>query len=205
MSGNFTVDNDTAASNPGNAKLKPLVWFAHHPLEVGFQTLTLIVVLCFSFTIGRWFNVFALMLIVMNIFYWIRKKEHFKSGDSNGGLVLSRDPTMVAVATNLSKGIGSYPIVKVIECKPLKNAQVGDRIPTVALYDYPKKEEAPYWGNFYPIPLSYATDDKTTLQAAMDSYGEGDWLRLQEYIKDWRPPYKAGLYKIYDEESNWQR
>ncbi len=201
MGKNYTVDNDTYASNPGNVRLKPLVWI-RHDTKAMILALLLLIAIIGAFTIGLWFNPICLILIGVNFLYWLRKKEHFKSGDSNGGLVITLEPTLVAVATDLTKGFGSFPVVKVIRCNRLRNVRVGDRIATVALYG-PTDDEVPHWSDFYPIPLAYASNNAAELKAAMNSYEAEQWQTLESHIRTLDKPYKEGLYRMKVAEGDW--
>lgn len=203
MGKNYTVDNNTYASNPGNATLNPLVWVFHDWKRVGTMSLLLIVSVLLSTQVSQWFMILMIVLFAVNLAYWVRQKEHFQSGDSNGGLVVSINPTLVAVTTDLTKGIGDYPVVKIVEYKTLKKVQLGDRIATVALYTS-SGEEDPHWIDFNPVPLSFATSDKSVFKMAMDSYDKQQWHDLENRLKEIEKPYKAGLYKVELNNSDWK-
>lgn len=198
----YTVDNNTYASNPGNAILKPLVWMKYNFFIVFILSLSVLLSI-FLIIISRWFLILPILLLKVNHFYWLRQKEHFKHGDSNGGLVVSLKPNLVAVKTDLTKGFGKYPVIKVIHYKITRNVNIGDRVPTVALYTASMDEDLPHWINFNPIPLKYATNDKQTYIRALESYNEEDWIYLEEALKEIPQPYRSGLYKIKTKDNNW--
>ena len=95
-------------------------------------------------------KIFVVPSIMVNFIYWLERKEHFKSGDSNPGLVIQTNPTLVAVATDLRKSSGSYPVVKIIKV-PLNNLKVGTRVVTVAHYGESINPNTSHWIDFYPI------------------------------------------------------
>lgn len=204
MSTNFTVDTNTFASNPGNANLNPFFWFFHD-----FKIILTISAL-FGFSIfltikfSGWLGILAILFLVINILYWLRKKEYFKSGDSNGGIVVSVNPTLVAVTTDLTKGFGEFPVVKIITCNTFKNVKVGDKIATVALYSASENDELPHWIDFHPIPLSFATKNKEVIKRAIASYESEQWKDLQNRLGEIRKPYKEGLYKSEIQTSDWK-
>ncbi|WP_420572602.1 DUF3239 domain-containing protein [Kordia sp.] len=204
MSTNFTVGNDTFASNPGNANLNPFIWL-FHDFKIIF-TLSALFGLSIFLTIkfSGWFSILAVLFLAINIFYWLRKKEHFKSGDSNGGIVVSMHPTLVAVTTDLTKGFGEFPVVKIITCNTLKNVKIGDKIATVALYSASEDDELPHWIDFHPIPLSYATNNIQVLKRTLTSYDNEQWKDLQNRLEEIKKPYQEGLYKSEIQTSDWK-
>jgi len=76
-------------------------------------------------------------------------------------------------------------------------------LPTVASYQNYEELDFPFWPNFNPIPVRYATDDKNTINKAMQSYSKSQLQNLKRYLKQIEPPYEEGLYLIYTEDSDW--
>ncbi|MGP4713419.1 MULTISPECIES: DUF3239 domain-containing protein [unclassified Psychrobacter] len=203
MKNNFTVDNDTVASNPSNAELKKRVWFRHNKIVVGSLLLFVVWSLLATVIIDIVYLFVIVVAVIINVYYWTNKKEHFLSGHSNGGIVVGTYPTLVAVNGDLSKGYGYFPVIKITKRNSLKNVNIGDRIPTVALYTASSDEFLSHWINFNPIPLSYATDDPKVLEQAMQSYPNEQWEQLENYLLNLEKPYKVGLYQVEKEHSSW--
>jgi len=203
MSNNYTVDDNSIASNPGNAELNKWVWFCHNKMDVGLLILFLVCSLLAAIVVDIMYLFIVVIAIVMNLYYWVNKKEHFFSGDSNGGIVVGTNPTLIAVNTNLTKGYGYFPVVKITKRASLKNVSIGDRLPTVALYTASTNEELAHWLDFNPIPLSYATNDAKVIKLAMQSYPIEQWEQLEKYLLELEKPYKTGLYQVDKEHSNW--
>ena len=199
----LTVDNRAVASNPGKVTLKSWVWAKNHLGEVLVLKFALIVSFVLTFGASYGFGVMAFMVLSYNVLYWIRKKEHFKLGDSNGGIIVSANPTLAAVTTDLSKGWGTYPVLKIIEYKTSKPVQIGDRIATVALYSASTDDDLPHWIDFHPIPIDYATDDQAEIERALLSYENDNWAVIERRIKQIPKPFKVGLYRVDLEESDW--
>lgn len=204
MSKNFTVDNDSWASNPGNTNLNPLIWFTHDFKNILGLTTLLGLSVFLTIKISGWFSILGILLLAINIFYWLRKKEHFKNGDSNGGIIISTNPTLLAITTDLTKGFGEFPVIKIIPCSALKNAKIGDKIATVSLYTASVNEELPHWIDFNPIPLFYATNNKEILKKAIESYNDEQWKNIQNRLIEIKKPYKPGLYKSEIQTSDWK-
>ncbi len=200
---NFTVDNDTVASNPGNVELKKWVWFRHNKIVVVLLLLFIVCSLLATVIIDTVYLFVIVVAVVVNFYYWTNKKEHFSSGHSNGGIVVGTHPTLVAVNGDLSKGYGYFPVIKIVKRDSLQNVRIGDRIPTVALYTASSNELLSHWVNFNPIPLSHATDDPKVLEQAMQSYSNEQWEQLENYLLELKKPYKVGLYQVEKEHSDW--
>ena len=161
----FTLDNSISVSNPGVLNFKPMVWVQHdlETVSAFVAALLLFVVLGFTYSY-KWFLV-VLCMVLASIYYFVRASEHF-SADSNLGVIISNKPLLLAVYTGLTKGYGSYRVIKIIEFKSKKRVRVGAEIGTVSTYSRDDKdsflysnEDVPYWFNFYPLPVTYATDD----------------------------------------------
>lgn len=199
--GILTLDSDTVASNPGRVRVMPLVLmrYIHKPV---FLLIALLSSLVFAFDVSLlWGGIFFGVFLMMNFFYWRRKKEHFAYGDSNGGIIISEKPKLIAVATDLSKGFaGSYPVVKVLSYKG--KGKLNERIGTVALYEG-SESCTPHWNDFFPVPIEYVNNNKAELNAVLNSYSEESWQILEDRLKQIELPYKEGLFKIFTENSSW--
>ncbi|MBP1167515.1 MULTISPECIES: DUF3239 domain-containing protein [unclassified Chryseobacterium] len=196
----LTLDSRTVASNPGRVRVMPfvLIKYIYKPI---YLLIALLFSLAFAWDVSWLWGGFAfIILLLVNIFYWRRQKEHFKYGDSNGAIVISEKPKMIAVTTNLSKGFGGkFPVIKVLPYKG--KGKLNDRIGTVALYE--NSEEKPHWNNFFPVPVDYVNNNKEELKAVLESYSEESWEVLKNRIKQLKQPYREGLFKIFDETSSW--
>ncbi|MDX1447299.1 DUF3239 domain-containing protein [Lishizhenia sp.] len=204
MKKNFTVDNNTRASNPGNASLNPFVWIYHDTQKILVQTSILLFSIFLTIQVSFWLIPLVILSLFSNGFYWLHKKEHFRSGDSNGGIVISVRPTLVAVATDLTQGFGHYPAIKIIKCNSLKNVKINDKIATVALYSQSKNPNVPHWVGFNPIPLSFATKDQEVLDKAIKSYDMDQWESIKSRLEELDKPYRPGLFKTEIETSDWK-
>ncbi|WP_227428919.1 DUF3239 domain-containing protein [Psychrobacter sp. I-STPA6b] len=198
------VNSNTFASNPGQISVSPFVWYRHHAVMGGIIVLLLLAILCLCLFVDMKFVVLFIIFAIVHQINFIRIKEHFYYGDSNGGIVLATNPVLVAVYTNLSKGFGYYPVIKIIECPTLKALNIGDRIATVALYQASINEQLPHWINFEPLPVNYVSNNQADIDKALLSYGEDYWERLEQGIPQVPQPYQVGLYKINIENSDWE-
>lgn len=206
MKKTHTLNDSTHASNPGNVTLKPIVWIKHNP-KVGLMALSGLII-CILLTYCFFFMIVPIIIIGFFLFprirfYWIRQKEHFEYGDSNGGIVISDNPPLVAVTTDLTKGFGEFPVIKIIKYKG--KGKVGDKIGTIALYSASVGETLPHWVDFHPVPIEYATNNSEEIGRALKSYDENQWIQIQDRLKQVPKPFKEGLFKVDVKDSDWRR
>lgn len=198
----YTTDDSTFASNPGNVTFDPLFYYTKsYPMD-GVALFLLIVasILLVYISLPNPF-LFLIFLSIPFVFLLKRKQEHFKFGDSNPGVVIKTNPTLVAVMTDLRKRNESYPVVKIIKV-PLRNIRIGTKVGTVALYEG-TVDNVPYWSDFHPIVVNYATRNSAEIEAVMASYTPQQFLDLEDGILQLQEPYKEGLHKIHNEYSRW--
>lgn len=201
----LTVDDETYATNPGNVEVNAWVWTRYNFTKVAPLAFGLVFSIFLVLEYSLWFIPFVLIMTGIILYYWIRIEEHFELGDSNGGIVVSLNPPLVAVATDLTKGPGEYPVIKLIPYKPHRKSKVGDRIPTIALYRRGEDDDnLPYWVNFFPIPLDYATSDQKEIEKAMATYPEHQWKQIEDRLAELSRPLKAGIYKSHIALSGWK-
>lgn len=198
----WTMDDSTRASSPGGIRVSRLLWLRHYPKWPFLWAASLIVMVVLAWMVHWVFWIPAGLLLGMNFLYWKRIQEHFLHGCVNASVVVSLDPMWIAVATDLSKGIGDYPAIKIIH-KELsriggQQPQVGSRLPTVALYASDGKDETPHWVDFDPRPAQCATSDDRELQRLMDSIDSEDWDDLDARLGEIPRPYHVGLYRLWE-------
>jgi hypothetical protein len=197
---NWTMDNSTEASNPGRVRLNVWCWLIHKPFwpAVWAGGLALAVALAVLHSWVWWVAVGLLALV--NLLYWVGLRERFRAGCINPGLVVAVEPTLVAVGTDLSKGLGEYPAIKIIRA-PLwaiggQPVLVGMRLATVATYSEGANPEEPHWVDFTPHPVQLATFDEAEIARTLSSIDEEDWPELEEALRQVPQPYRPGLYLI---------
>lgn len=200
----WTLDDSARASNPGNIEVNLLRWIRHYPKWPIIWTTSLLGSIACAWFVHWSFWIPAVLLLALNWFYWQRVRDHFRHGCANPGIILSLDPTLIAVTTDLTKGFGDFPVVKIIE-KSLPSVcgqlpQVGSRVPTVALYVPSPDENLPHWADFDPRPVDCATGDVAAMQAVMDTFTEEEWQELNERLRQVPRPYQCGLYHIEQPE-----
>jgi hypothetical protein len=199
----WTLDDSARASRPGNLRVNRWRWFRHYPKwpMIWFSSLAFFVVMACLVHGSFW--IFATLLLAMNWLYWQRVSDHFRHGCANPAIILSLQPMRIAVSTDLTKGVGNYPVIKIIQ-KSLPTAcgqqpRVGTLLATVSLY-FPSSEEEPHWSDFDPRPIDCATGDLDAMQRVMSGMDANDWNELRNGLKQLPRPYRCGLYHVLPSE-----
>jgi hypothetical protein len=125
---------------------------------------------------------------------------HFAAGDLSPGIVVSMNPCMVAITSDLSMGGPSYPIVKVLELPldehPSMTFQTGSRVPMATVFQHPPSEQVKRWVDCNPEPIAFATDLETAVEQCTLLLDEQEWQMLQHCIARLPHPLEEGVYLI---------
>jgi hypothetical protein len=196
-------DTNTLASNPGRLSLNFLQWIKMNFLSVSRKIILLMLVFLLMIKVHWLFGIVFIGLVLHNAWYWFMVYNKFKGGDVNPGKVISVDPDLVAVATNMSKSMGNYPILKIVKTTLTKHEkEKGVFIPTIALYkDNPYMY--PFWAEFHPVPISHGTTDKAVLKARFETFTSEEFKRIEAYLKEVNS-LKEGTYKVETTTSGWK-
>jgi len=178
----------------------PSLWLRHYPKWPALLFGALVLSAALAVGVHRAFAIGAGLLAVMNLLYWVRVREHFRSGCANPAVVIALDPMLIAVSTNLSMVGGEYPVVKIIQkeipsvCGQLP--QVGTRLVTVSLYKPNLERNATHWADFMPRPVDCATTNLPAIIALKNTFTNDDWKELSEALKQVPRPYRPGLFRV---------
>jgi hypothetical protein len=206
----FTLDDNSTPSNPANIRLKPFVWVKYDLVNVLSYFLPLVFSVLLCVVHSYYWLVVAIPILLLNGYYWLNVVEHYRA-DSNLGIVISIDPPLLAVYTDLSKGVGSFPAIKIIDFKVKEKLQLGTEVGTVAIYRSEDEDsflnsddELNYWVNFYPLPIDYATDNTSEHELHMSAYAVGQKSLVMATIRQLPKPYTQSLYKVNIANSDWK-
>ena len=197
----WTLDDSTRASNPGGARVKPMIWLSQYPawpiiwISLAVLMLLLAILVHWSLWIG------FVVLIAMNWLYWRRVRDQFMCGAVNPAVIVSENPMLIAVLTDLSKGSGYFPVVKIIR-KDLPEVEgrrwvPGTALATVSLYTRHHDESMPRWADFDPRPLVCATDDASDIDAVTRSIPPESWDELAAAMKQVPRPFARGTFHLF--------
>lgn len=197
----WTLNDSARASNPGDLRVNLLVWFTHYPKWPLVFGLSLLFSVMLATVVHSAFWIGVLILAALNFFYWQRVRDHFRHGCINPSIVVCLDPMLIAVATDLTKGVGEFPVIKIFKkrlsviggCQPV----LGSRLATVSLYYATPDDSIPHWASFDPRPVECATTDKAEIDRMLLSISESDWQELGRWLGQVPRPFECGLYTIH--------
>jgi Protein of unknown function (DUF3239) len=194
------------ASNPSWARVNHLRFARHYPKWPLIWTLSTVACAFLVFQASVWYAALLLPILACDLLYWLRIDNHFENGDANPGMIVQLNPTLVAVATDLTKGIGNFPAIKIvptrlrrIDGQPLRP---GMQLPTVAVYFSIANHNSARWLSFDPRPLECATADRNTLNRVMASFTREQKIHLEISVQS-LPSLEPGLYRRF--EQGWQK
>ena len=201
----YTVDENSVASAPGELTVSRIRWALRYP--VWPVSLALLFVATYILTKVHWSGYVALFIAgTANFFYWKRIEEHFRVGDANPGLIVGVNPLRIAVRTDLSKGIGHYPVIKIFREPPSSRFGeglnvIGKRVVTVSLY-CDDEDDAPHWSDFHPTVVEPIAKNPRDVERLMASFTDEQWRTLDEGLA--RLTVKSlGLHRLRMGESGW--
>ena len=142
------------------------------------------------------------MMVALNWFYWQKVREHFLYGNVTPAVIVSLDPMMYATLTDVTHGVGDYPVIKIITKKFSsilgKQPAVGAMFPTVSVYQQSMDESLPHWEDFDPRPVEFVTSDQKAIQRVLGQLSKEDWRELKVMLKKVPRPFQPGLYHVGD-------
>lgn len=191
---------DSAASNPGMLRVNRWRYVRAFPFWGTVWHLPLLAFFILIFV--HWIFILPTLLFAAACFlYWRRIKYNFIAGCVNPGVVLSLDPPLIAVLTNLTKGGGQWNVIKVLR-HPLHRMSsgmptVGQRVVTIAGY-IAVNEVLEHWDDFEPVIPDVVSTDFGELKRLKASVSDTDWQELDDGLKQLSQPLSEGLYRIYD-------
>lgn len=194
---------NTAASNPGKFQASILQYAKAYPKWpfVWFGGLAISLLLCIA---TLWFLIVAAFFAFSSWFYCSRLKSQFVAGCVNPGIIVSLQPPLVAIYTDLTKGGNEFPVVK-LEAHPIHRmstgaAEKGQKVTTVAFYES-MEDELEHWTDFTPRLTACATTDRRVIQKQLKSIESEDWASLKSALSQVPKPWTAGLYRHYPDEA----
>lgn len=199
------MDQVSVASNPGDVHVKFIHW-AFRNIKVRWLLILLL------WSIGSAFRVHLGLLVIPLFLAWIVRKrwlehsEYFQFGCVCPAVIVSTQPLLMAVHTNLEREI-EYPAIKVIDIAQfggnLLNIgkgkfSIGDRLPTISVY-VDDDTVSTHWIDFYPHPVALATGDRLLIAQRLESIDEEDWDKLEQWIAQ-NNSFSEGLYPLDNNE-----
>lgn len=200
------------ASDPAKVRISIRNYMYYELLEFPLHFQIYLGLTVLSVVYGNLFSTIFLTVILLLYMGWLLYCDMylFYKGDTCPAIVLSLKPLVLAAYTDLSKGEGKYPVLKLIKIKnrvknPIK--KVGEIVPTIANYE--PSGNKPYWESFNPVPAYYGTSDQKELNRVKkilkdDPIKDLKFLREQFYSDFKLKDYKGfDLIKLKGPDSDW--
>jgi hypothetical protein len=193
-----TLADDARASYPAEVSVSRLRWLRYYPKWPLIWVTTFAAATWATVSVSGWFALLAVPLFLLNLLYWYRVKEHFAHGCCNPGMVIEVNPTRIAVRTDLTKGIGEYPVIKILPLKLArvmgKRPEIGMRVPTAALYSG-SADSVPHWSDFDPVPIECANGNFEISEQILEGFSNAEWQELEQGLA-MLPSREPGLYHL---------
>lgn len=195
-------DSHTIPTYQGDMKLNIIQWTKFNFRKVADPIIFMIIGYLMMVRIHWFFGIILIAALLYSIWYWLMASNRFKGGDMNPGKVISLNPTLVAVASDMRKFTGDFPILKIIQTKlPKEDQKIGKVIPTVALYN-DNPHGYPFWAEFHPVPVIHGIKDRNHIQQILTNFSKVSMDSLDEYIEKTNAK-EVGIYKVDEDSTNW--
>lgn len=196
---------ESEAARPGKVKANFFLWAKNYPFKIILPFLFLSFAFWATLSESGVNHLWGyLFLFVLAVGFQFRKfYEHFRSGSICPAKVISEKPFLVAVYTDLSKGEGYFPVIKVVKMKESKTLgfKLGDSVPVVSLYNI--NQTKPYWKDFSPLPVYCATNDYDDVSRVLSMVTKNELEFIDCELERVPKPVKAGTYRIETEYTDW--
>ena len=169
--------------------LKPVIYIA------GFLLAALII---------SWFFYIPLIIYTATkIMELLKTRDMYYSGDLNPAIVIDAKNSKIAALTDMSLGIGRYPLIRIRKYPIPKKYRIdGQRIPVAGTYQ--NTEDYSHWNYYEPNPLPSGIKDDLIIKEKTNSIPTIEWITLNNEIKKFNKIPKEGYYPINIEHSNWK-
>ena len=196
----FNEDTESAAELPGRIRVSLFRFARAFPHRVQWWFVTLAVIGALAFFVHWSFLVAAVPVLIFIRRHWRTLRDHFLSGCLNAAKVVSLDPPLVAVSTDLQTGDVPCPVLRILP-QPLRmmvpgDPEIGRRAAAVSLYGW-SLGERDHWSTFHPLLVDTGTGSGEKIGEAIDRLDDEDWDDLEFALAQVKPPCEPGLYRIY--------
>lgn len=213
---NDTLSSEAYATNQGKINLSYLQWLKYHKfptLKYCLIVLIGIAVLPLSLGVAIFLVGYGVYKLIVYFVYLKGIKDCYDMGNIIPGIVVHNSPVLIATLTDVTKGIGSYPVIRIGAFPSFKKyhkgwVKIGDRIPMLAIYHVNTEQSLNYWNDFTPWPVEFATKDRNFIGKKYYSISEPYWQYAEEMVKQVRnsnkKQIKIGIEAVDIENSAWK-
>ncbi len=193
------------ASNPGDLTVNKLRYWRYYPKWPTIWFLAVAGSFLLAWYLHWSFWILTGIALALLVFYWWLIARHYRIACVTPAQVLSTSPMLIAVATDLTKGEGQFPCVKILPA-PVGRVfgtvpRVGTRLAVLTSYECDPGDELPHFVDIDPKLAQAASGKEQELRRLFDSLSEEDWQQLEAGLKQLGPNPKPGLHRLWEEES----
>jgi len=190
------------ASRQANTEFSFINWIKFNTDRYRNTLIWVIVLLIVGYFFGWMF--YVLIPIPLAIRYLIDSKERdmYYSGALLPGIVIDEKRSLIAVLTDLSLGIGRYPIVRIQNVKIPSSHKLNSTKLAIA-GAYMKTKDYPHWNCFESLVLLTGMKYPNKHQDLINQIPTIEWIKLRNEIKSLKMAVQPGYFPIKVDETNW--
>lgn len=203
-----TLSSSAYATNQGTIKVNFAQWLKYNK----FPLLGYFFAILLGLVLVPWLKIFSLIIIGFPVWkineYQKEIKDCYAMGNIIPGIVVHTNPLLIASVTDISKGFGKFPVVRIDSFPSFFHyhkgvVKKGCRIPMLAIYFQMPGPDLNYWNDFRPWPVEFATRDRNLIGAKYYSISEEYWL-YAESVLDQVNTKKISLTAVDVKTSAWK-
>ena len=191
------------ATRQANTEFSYLRWLKTYYST--YKKLALVVILFggLGYFVNKWFLLPLLPIILIKYLLDSKERDMYLSGALLPAIVIDANQDLIAVLTDLTLGIGKYPIIKIQKLKIPKEKRVANTKLAVAGQYYNTKKYK-HWNFFRPLILYSGMKNPDLHDEKIKQIPTAEWVELTSKIKNFNGEFKAGYYPINVSTSNWK-
>lgn len=196
------TDHSARATNQSNFTADEWTYIkSRKRYYIKLSLIALLILIC-SLFISWGLFILLFYFLFLSYFNIITILDLYNIGTLNATKVVTLRPTRIAVLTDLSKGFGKYPLVKICKIDLPKNySKINERIPSSCGYQNHYNQN--FWDRVIPNPIVFATNDKKTIEAKLKEIPSQDWIDLNQWLNLNKNNLYEGYYPILKGNHNW--
>lgn len=200
----FFTDTSARATNQTNFEVN--IWTYMKLRKSRFIKIlgVFILVLYLSFAVSWAFLNLFFCLLFLIYHNTMNGLDMYQLGTLNASVVVTQNPTRIAVLTDVSLGYGKYPLVRIIKANiPKSYNKLYERVPVSC--GYQNAEDQKHWDFVVVHPIVFATANDQIIRQKINEIPTKDWLELKNWVNANRNNFYEGYYPIRDGLNSWQQ
>ena len=186
-----------------NASFSFFRWLFIHRTNYLYFIIIEIVLFILAAVLGWFFYIPMGLYFIFELLSLLKQRDMFKSGDLCPGIVINEIDPKIAVLTDLSRGIGKFPIIRVKTVMLPRKYRVKGALIAVA-GGYQTTGKYLHWNYFIPLPLPSGIKDEKLIEEKIKLIPTLEWVTLKSRIKGLQDEQPEGYYPFDIENSSWK-